>query len=250
MKKLQKFSVLIVLAATMLSCLQVSAFAAETNPVQAQRQIIVNGTGIVKVAPDTATLRFGVETLEKTAQAAQDKNAATVNKVISQLIDMGIQKDKIITNYYSVYPQYRYNDETGEKTLTGYQAYNSFSAITSDVNNAGKYIDAAIKAGANNNEGISFSLANPNKHYSQALKLALENASSNANAIASAVGKTVGTPIQIKEQSSNMSYVEQESNYVNTNLTKERGSADMAGGANIRYDKIQVTANIEAIYTY
>ncbi|NLK37599.1 MAG: SIMPL domain-containing protein [Epulopiscium sp.] len=250
MKKFKKLSAMVALTAAMLTFTQVPAFAAEAPVAQPQKQIIVHGTGIVNVTPDMATLRFGVETLEKTAKAAQDKNAAVTDKVISQLIQAGIAKDKITTNYYSVNPQYRYNDETGERVLTGYQAYNSFSAITSDVNNTGKYIDIAIKAGANNNDGVSFSLSNPNKYYTQALKLALENASSNASAIASALGTTVGAPVQITEQSSYFSYTE-EANYLNTNaMTKQSVSADIAGGADIRYDKIKVTANLDAVFTY
>ncbi|MBR5123094.1 MAG: SIMPL domain-containing protein, partial [Anaerotignum sp.] len=140
MKKWKKFAA--VLAATMALSLGMSGFA-----YAADGEINVNGTGIVMADPDTASISLSVETMGKSSEAAQKENNLILQKVTKAMQQMGVAKEDIVTTYTSVYPQYNYNDETGKRTVLGYYSYTDLQVTTKDIDNAGKYIDAALKAG-------------------------------------------------------------------------------------------------------
>lgn len=90
------------------------------------------------------------------------------------MTDLNVKKDDIVTAYTSVYPTYRYNDETGKRTITGYHAETHLQVKTKDINNTGKYIDAALQAGATGTDGVSFSITDQSKYYGQALQAAVK----------------------------------------------------------------------------
>ena len=88
----------------------------------AEGEINVNGTGVVQADPDTADISLEISTDGKAAQAAQKENNRITAAVTKAMTDLNVKKDDIVTAYTSVYPTYRYNDETGKRTITGYHA--------------------------------------------------------------------------------------------------------------------------------
>ena len=112
----------------------------------AEGEINVNGTGVVQADPDTADISLEISTDGKAAQAAQKENNRITAAVTKAMTDLNVKKDDIVTAYTSVYPTYRYNDETGKRTITGYHAETHLQVKTKDINNTGKYIDAARQA--------------------------------------------------------------------------------------------------------
>ena len=129
----------------------------------AEGEINVNGTGVVQADPDTADISLEISTDGKAAQAAQKENNRITAAVTKAMTDLNVKKDDIVTAYTSVYPTYRYNDETGKRTITGYHAETHLQVKTKDINNTGKYIDAALQAGATGTNGVSFSIADQSK---------------------------------------------------------------------------------------
>ena len=121
----------------------------------AEGEINVNGTGVVQADPDTADISLEISTDGKAAQAAQKENNRITAAVTKAMTDLNVKKDDIVTAYTSVYPTYRYNDETGKRTITGYHAETHLQVKTKDINNTGKYIDAALQAGATGTNGVS-----------------------------------------------------------------------------------------------
>lgn len=115
----------------------------------AEGEINVNGTGVVQADPDTADISLEISTDGKAAQAAQKENNRITAAVTKAMTDLNVKKDDIVTAYTSVYPTYRYNDETGKRTITGYHAETHLQVKTKDINNTGKYIDAALQARRN-----------------------------------------------------------------------------------------------------
>ena len=222
-------------------------------PVMAAEQpantITVNGEGTIEVEPDLAYVYVGVSTSGVTAKEAQDQNSAKMTAVQSALIAMGIGENDIKSNYVSVYPEYSYNQATGEQTITGYTATHMLEVKTTDVDHTADIIDTALRAGANRTDGVSFTLSNPNLYYGDALKLAVSNAGQSANAIAGALGVTIQSPVSVIENTSsgvtrsyNASYAMEEAV-----VTMDSGSA---ASAPITYDEIEVTARIEVTYQY
>ena len=214
----------------------------------AEGEINVNGTGIVMADPDTAAIRLTVETTGKTSQAAQGENNKILQKITKAMLDMGITKENIVTTYTSVYPEYNYNDETGKRTISGYQSYTELQVKTKDIDNAGKYIDAALKAGATGTNGVDFSLADQSVFYGQALQTAVKNAEKSAQSIAQAYGRDLGAVKSVTENSRNAYYVESAS--MNKMMAAEDSAAAGAAGTTISYGQIQITANISVTYGF
>lgn len=210
-------------------------------------EIHVNGSGVVQVQPDTAKISLSVSTTGKTAQAAQAENNKITKNVTVAMEGLGIAKDKIVTAYTSVYPTYRYDQNTGKSTVAGYESHTELQVTTKDIDHAGKYIDAALHAGATGSNGVSFSVEDQSAYYAQALQIAVKNAAKSANAIASAYGKPLGAVKSVTENSHNYDYVENAP--MAKTMAAEEAVAD-AGGTNISYGKIEISANISVTYQF
>lgn len=241
MKNWKRICFVCVAAATLAIGCHSMAFAAG--------EISVTGSGVVLAKPDTATISLSVETNGKTSESAQKETSKTMQKVTDTLLEMGIQKDKIVTTGTFVYPSYQYDDATGKRTITGYRSTANIQAVTKDIDNAGKYIDAALKAGATGTDGVSFSVENESAYYAQALETAVKNAADSAAAIAGAYGKPLGEVKSVTENSRSAYYVENSKRPAMP--TAEGAAADTgAGGTTIQYGDIHVTANISVVYVF
>jgi hypothetical protein len=163
------------------------AFPSLASILTDDRTISVTGTGVVKVEPDTASVRLGVEVSKKTAQEAQAGNAEIMQKILSTMEKTGIAKDKIQTSGFNVWPEMKYEPNQPPK-IVGYRCSNQVSVTIEDLSKISKAIDAGIGAGANNVQGVQFSRKDNLEFKKQALDKAVKEASSKAQAIASAAG--------------------------------------------------------------
>lgn len=241
MKKWKKIAA--VLAATFALSIGAAGMA-----YAAEGEINVNGTGIVQADPDTANIYLSVETTGKTSQAAQQESNKIVQSVTKAMQNMGVTKENIVTTYTSVYPMYNYDDETGKRTVSGYRSNTDLKVTTKDIDNAGKYIDAALKAGATGTNGVDFSVSDQSVYYGQALQVAVKNAEKSATSIAQAYGRQLGAVMSVTENSRNAYYVESVS--MKEMMATEDSAAATGGGTSISYGKIQITANIAVTYGF
>lgn len=208
--------------------------------------IHVSGVGVVQADPDTAAISIGVERTGKTAQAAQKDTNKLVEKVTAAMKELGIAEQDITTTYTYVYPTYTYDEETGARSISGYRSETDLQITTKDIDNSGKYIDAALAAGATNIGGVTFSLSDQSVAYAQALQLAAKNANTSAQAIAAAFGKPLGAVSSVSEVSSNVYTVEN----ATLRMAVADSAADTAGGTDISYGKIEVRANLSVSYAF
>ena len=157
--------------------------------------ITVNGVGTVTAKPDEAEFTFGVETQGQTADEALAKNSVAVQKVIDAVKGAGVAASDIQTQQVSVYPRYSDNGQA----IVGFTATNSVTAKIRDVSKAGAVTEAAVKAGANQVYGPTFSISNQNALYKSALDDAFADAKSKADAIAQTTGVTLGRVVNVVE---------------------------------------------------
>lgn len=149
-------------------------------------------------APDQVRLTAGVLTDGATAAAAMAANAARMTAVLAALKTAGIADRDVQTTGLSLSPQYRYQPEQ-PPILTGYQARNSISIRTGKLADAGKLVDVAIKAGANEVQGPEFTLANPDTALDEARIAAVAKARARAELYARAAGLKVKRIASISE---------------------------------------------------
>ena len=172
-----------------LSILSVVA-AAQAQDVANVHFIKASGVATIKVKPDQAEISIGVVTQAASAQAASAQNAAQTAATLAAVKNALGTLGEIQTSGYSVSPQFEYRNGLPPK-ITGYQTSNTVLVRVNDTSLAGKIIDAANAAGANNIIGISFSVRDESAVRNQALAEAAGKARSSAEAIAKALDATV-----------------------------------------------------------
>ncbi len=191
-------------AAAVFAC---AAFAApggalaqtQPAPVMAPIQgtlLTVNAEGMVEGRPDMATINLGVTTEGQTAQAALQENARRMQALTQALRRAGIAERDIQTSNVSVYPQQQYR-EGQAPLITGYQANNTVTAKVRNIDNTGRVIDAAIAAGGNTVNGVSFSYQNPDAQLDAARRDAIQEARRRAEIYASALGMQVARVVAV-----------------------------------------------------
>lgn len=185
-----------VLAAVVISQLAAAPLlASEVKPV-----ITVTGQAGVKVAPDMATLRIGVETLEATAAEAMEKNSAQMRRVQEALRAAGLKDRDLQTSGLSVQPEYSY-PEKGERVLQGYEASNGLNVQVRDLEKLGGILDQVTRDGANDIGGLSFGLQESAKALDEARVAAVKDARRRAEMMAEAEGVKLGRVLEIREGS-------------------------------------------------
>ncbi len=148
--------------------------------------------------PDMATVNLGVVTDGATAQAAFSANAQRMTALIAALRRAGVAERDIQTANISVNPQYVYQENQPPR-LTGYQASNTVTAKVRNLDRVGATLDAAVGAGGNTLNGVSFSHQDPDAQLDAARRDAMSEARRRAELYASASGLHVGRIISISE---------------------------------------------------
>lgn len=184
------------------------AFAAEP-----QKSITTNGEGIIKVAPEVASIYLSVEGYGKTAKEARDKNAIAMNNVMKELQKIGVTKEEIQAVSFNVYPTYNFNPEKNQSIITGYQAVNQVVIKTDKLEKIGIIVDAAIDAGANNVQNINYSVKDEEAWTLKALEKATLAASKKAKTISKTLGITIKGINSVSEQGSYVRTFDTGANY-------------------------------------
>jgi uncharacterized protein YggE len=172
------------------------------GPAQAAEKLVtVTGEATVAVAPDTAIIRLGVGTQEKTAREASEANARQMTAVLAAIKDTGIADRDIQTSRLSLQPQYDPN-KSGTARLTGFQASNQVTVRIRDIDKLPTVLDRAITAGANEMSGIEFVVSEQSKLLDQARDDAIADARRKADLYAKAAGAKLGRVVSITEEGS------------------------------------------------
>lgn len=162
--------------------------------------LITSGQGEAKVTPDRASVLVNVQTRGATAAAAGAENAQRARAVMDAVMKLGIPKDQLTTEGYSVYPELRYDREGGSPRVVGYVVTNTVRAETHKPEQAGAIVDAALGAGANLITSLTFYASNIDEPRRQAIAIAVSNARADAEAMARAAGGSVGSLLELSTQ--------------------------------------------------
>lgn len=154
--------------------------------------------GETRIAPDKATINLGVVTEAPTAAAALDANSERMTTVIAALRKAGIADKDIQTSGLNLSPQYDYVQNEPPK-LRGYQASNQVTVTVNDLAKLGAAVDATVKAGANQVNGISFGLKDPTAAENAARQEAVKALAAKADLYAKATGHRIGRLVNLSE---------------------------------------------------
>nr|WP_242112245.1 SIMPL domain-containing protein [Luteimonas aquatica] len=158
----------------------------------------VSAQAEAKRTPDVANLSTGVVTRAADANAALRANAEQMTKVMATIKAAGIAEKDIQTSGINVNPNYKYN-ENQPPQITGYEASNTVSIKVRDISKLGKVLDALVSSGANQVNGPSFEIDEPEAVYDEARRAALDKARKRADMYAKSLGMQVKRIVSVSE---------------------------------------------------
>ena len=180
-----------------LLCPAVPALA-QTPDGREPDSVSVTGVGKSAVTPDRASVSAGVQTLAASVQAAVQENNARVTAIVAALRKLGLADKDIRTSQLSIYPQQ--DHQPGKQPrITGYQVSNTVTVTRSNPAEVGRFLQAAVDAGANTVSGVSFTVSDPARGRESALQAAFADAKAKADVLAKAAGRGVGRALSITE---------------------------------------------------
>jgi uncharacterized protein YggE len=193
---LKPFLILMALAGLCLSTIA----AAESD-----RTITVTGEGRVETAPDMATIHLGVTQQADTAQGALSLTSTAVARVLDRLSALGLQAPDIQTQGLRLSPVWsnRHRENSEPAKITGYVASNMVFVRVRDLDALGQILDGVTAEGANEFNGLQFSVQNSGPLEDAARKAAVEDAVKRAQTLADAAGIKLGPVIQISDLGGN-----------------------------------------------
>jgi len=197
----KRISLLAVLTVAVATLMAPSANAAAT------RYITISSQGSVKVVPDAVRINATSTNVAPTSKEALAATAKTSAAVRAALLAAKIDKKDIATQSVSVYPEYKYDNNTA--VLVGYRASQTFTIVVRAAATAGDVVDAIVAAGG---DSLQLSGATPfvldnTKAATAARTVAVKNARAKAASYASLLGVKLGKVNYLVENSAPTPYV-------------------------------------------
>jgi uncharacterized protein len=156
-----------------------------------------SGQGEAKVTPDRASVMLNVQTRATTAAGAAAENASRTRAVLDAVGKLGLSRDQLSTEGYTVYPEMQYDRSGASPRVSGYVVTNTVRAETKRPEQAGAIVDAALAAGANMVNSLSFYASSIDEARRQAVAAAVTSARADAEAMARAAGGTLGALLEL-----------------------------------------------------
>lgn len=178
------------------------ALAAQTVsipvPTISGARLDVVAVGESRRVPDLAVLSAGVVTQAADAAGAMRENAGRMERVIAALRRAGVAERDIQTSNVSLNPQYRYSENV-PPVITGYQATNTVTVRFRDIRRSGAILDVLVREGANQINGPTLTLDQPQAAEDEARTDAIRKARARATLYAQAAGLRVKRILSISE---------------------------------------------------
>jgi uncharacterized protein YggE len=159
--------------------------------------LVVTGNSAVLATPDQALVRLGIVRQAAVAQMAQEQANSVALEVLSAITKAGVAQKDIQTSRLTLSPVY--NLRTGDQKIVSYNAAYSVSIRLDNLSLVGSVIDAGLKAGANQLDGVQFVLRNDRPSREQAIKEAVQEARGKAQAMADALRVNLAEVIEATE---------------------------------------------------
>ena len=163
----------------------------------AARTLTVTGNGTIYLTPDTAYIYIGVHTDDADLATAVSKNNTQAQALVDALKKAGVTGADIQTSNFSVYtnPNGGIDKMTGQAITnsTYYSVDNTVYVTARDLTHLGSLLNAAVGAGANSINSITFDVADKTAAQAQARQKAMDNAASLAGELAQTAKVSLGT---------------------------------------------------------
>lgn len=165
---------------------------------QPLRTVTVTGYGTAYGAPDIARIGLGVEAVNEDVSAAMDETNSRMDAVINTLVEAGVAREDIRTEYFSIYQDYGYGPE-GPAETPRYRVSTTVTVTVRDIEVVGELLASAVEAGANIVNYLQFDIADRASLEAEARSQAVADARDRAEQLAETQGLSVGEVVEIVE---------------------------------------------------
>lgn len=188
--------VLVVIGLLISGCVGGVAAPASTE----KSTITVVGNGKASGTPDMATVQLGVSIIQADLAGAIQESNRTMTRITAALVALGVEEKDLQTANFNVWPEMRYDRETGEATgEVVYHVENSLSVTVRNLELLSAVLNGGLDAGANSVNGITFGLLEQDALVEEARTLAIAEAKERAALLAAGFDATLGDPFSIIE---------------------------------------------------
>lgn len=149
--------------------------------------LTVEGTGSANLVPDTAEVTLGDSETAKTAASALNRSNTMTARIIQAVEALHVPARDIQTAGINISPTYG-QSQSPNPPVTGYDVSNTLT-IQVAPSQVGPVIDAGVNAGANQVNGVNFSVKDIKQAYGTAYAAALADAKDQAEAIVRPLGE-------------------------------------------------------------
>jgi uncharacterized protein YggE len=176
------------------------AQAMPARTIVPNRSMHTTGTAVIRVQPDKATVRLGVQTFGVTPRASQARNAEIVEQVLQAIHAEGVSAQDIATDYFAIRPEQDFKPR-GELSSAGYWTDNAVIVTLREVDKLSDVLTAALEAGATTVDDVTFSTTRLRELRDQARTMAVNAALEKARNLAGAADLSVGDVLTLDENS-------------------------------------------------
>lgn len=153
-------------------------------------KLTLSAQATIRKPANELQMKIGVVSLSDKADTALVDNSMRMQSVVNGLVAAGLTRSEYETGHFTIHPTYtpypKDPPQDWKPSINGYEVNNSIIVYTDKLEAAGKLIDAANKAGANNIDNIRFILSDPHVYWAEAITAATLNAMNDAKAVAEA----------------------------------------------------------------
>jgi uncharacterized protein YggE len=163
------------------------------------RTITVVGEGKVTTKPDVAQANIGVQVIGADPKQATSDAAALMEKLMEALKAQGVAENDIQTSYYNLWVDRPYNPDGSQSAEAIYRVNNNVQVTIRDLSKVTTILGAAIEAGANTIDSVTFNLADSSTLRSEARQKAVADAKIKAEELATLNEVQVGDVVSVSE---------------------------------------------------
>jgi len=156
----------------------------------AVRTIDVVGRGTITVKPDTAIITFGVTSLAASPTDSYKEVGRILTKVTNALNGVSIKDEELATSGLHMGAEYEWLEKGGQ-SLKGYRTTTTLTITTKQMSSVAAIIETAVNAGANQLQGVRFTVKDIGGLIEQATNLAADDATAKASQVANRMGSSV-----------------------------------------------------------
>jgi hypothetical protein len=209
--------ILLFIACMVIATAAIGGATAAAEDTTKERLIHTSATGEVTTTADQAEISVSVQTENMDPKRAQAENAAIMADIIAALKGAGVAESDLKTTGFSMYPVY---DESGSifaKNIKYYRVTNTLLITVKDITKTGELLDLTVANGANNVNGVTFTLSDEKQQAlrDDALTEAVRLARADADTVAKAAGLTITGVREITTGGAYVPYARAEMSYAN-----------------------------------